>query len=438
MRTIFKKIVAYILQAESQLVVWKYKPKIVAITGSIGKTSTKDTIYAVLSGISYVRKSEKSYNSEIGLPLTILGCPNGWNNFFVWLLNIFKGLWLFVWPHKYPDWLVLEAGVGKPNDMRHTASWLKTDAVVITAIGETPAHIEFFDSHKHLVEEKSGLIKTLKKDGLLVLNNDDEIVSEMRAKTKNRVITFGFRKSSDIICSDDSISYNDAGIPHGIIFRIEERGSSLPVAIEGAFGKNHVYASLGALALSSGLKFNMLKAIEALKNYNAPPGRMRLLRGMNNSLIIDDTYNSSPFACQSALKTLGEVRSVGRKIAVLGDMLELGRHTEESHKNVGKVAKENADVLFIVGPRAKFIKEGAMEVYPAMGGTGMTADNIFEFSNSCEAGEYLKTFVRENDFVLLKGSQGMRMERAVEAILLDQENKSNLLVRQDEEWLKKK
>ena len=122
MKTAFKKIVIYILQIESQLVLWKYKPKVVVITGSVGKTSTKDAVYAVISKVSYVRKSAKSYNSEIGLPLTILGCPNGWNNPIIWLKNILKGLWLFLAPHKYPKWLVLEVGVGKPGDMRHTAS----------------------------------------------------------------------------------------------------------------------------------------------------------------------------------------------------------------------------------------------------------------------------------------------------------------------------
>src|SRR5450759_697234 len=102
MKITFKKIIVYILKIESQLVLSKYKPKIIAITGSVGKTSTKDAVYAVLSKISYVRKSEKSFNSEIGLPLTILGCPNGWNNPLTWLANIFKGLWLFLGPHKYP------------------------------------------------------------------------------------------------------------------------------------------------------------------------------------------------------------------------------------------------------------------------------------------------------------------------------------------------
>src|SRR3989344_1961825 len=390
MKTTLKKIIIYILQIESRLVLYKYKPKIIAITGSIGKTSTKDAIYAVISAFAHVRKSEKSYNSEIGLPLTILGVPNGWNSPSIWLENILKGLWLIISRHTYPEWLVLEAGVGKPEDMRRTATFLKTDAVVITAIGETPSHIEFFASRKHLIEEKSKLIKTLKKDGILILNADDEDVLLMKTKTKCRVITYGFKEGADVLGSGDSILYNDKEVPEGVIFRVDEKGKSFPVTIEGVFGRNHVYASLGALALASGLKFNMLEAVGALKNYDVPPGRMRLLKGINESLIIDDTYNSSPLACESALKTLGEVKCSGRRIAILGDMLELGRHTLEAHKNIGKIARENVDVLVVVGHRAENIKEGALD-------TGMSADKIFEFLDSYKAGEFMKAFIKNGD-----------------------------------------
>ena len=431
MKNTFKKIISQILKTEARLILWKYKPKIVAITGSVGKTSTKDAVYAVISKISHVRKSEKSFNSEIGLPLTILGCPNGWNDPVVWLKNIFYGLWLFVWPHKYPKWLVLEVGVGKPGDIKKTASWLKSDAVIITAIGDTPSHIEFFNSRNHLIEEKSKLIKTLKKDGVLVLNRDDETVLEMKSKTKSRVVTYGFGKDADVLGSEDSISYSPSLEPQGIIFRVDQGGASLPVVIEGVFGRNHVYASLAALALSFGLKLNMLEAANALKNYDVPPGRMRLLAGINESFIVDDTYNSSPFACESALKTIGGIKEKGRKIAVLGDMLQLGKHTEEAHRSVGKIVKDNVEFLVVVGQRAQSIKNGAIE-------SGMNEKNIFSFLNSIEAGEFLKTFIKKDDLVLIKGSQGMRMERAVEMILLDQKNKVNLLVRQDPEWINKK
>jgi len=121
----------------------------------------------------------------------------------------------------------------------------------------------------------------------------------------------------------------------------------------------------------------------------------------------------------------------GRKIAILGDMLELGKHTNEAHKNIGKIAKDNADILIVVGSRAEKIKEGAIEA-------GMSEKKIIQFLNSHEAGDFIKTFIEKNDIVLVKGSQGMRMERIVGEILLDQENKSKLLVRQEPEWLEKK
>ncbi len=426
MKNTFKKIVSKILIFESRLVLRKYKPKIIAITGSVGKTSTKDTVYAVLSAFAKVRKSDKSYNSEIGLPLTILGVPNGWNDPVRWILNIFKGAWLIIWKHKYPEWLVLEVGVGKPGDMKKTASWLRTDAVIITTMGTTPVHIEFFNSFKHLVEEKSGLIKTLRPDGLLVLNKDDEAVMSMKSKSKARTITYGFTEGADILGSGESIFYNADGMPEGINFRIDEGGVSIPVFIEGVFGRNHVYAALASLALASGLKWNMLDSANAVKNYDVPPGRMRLLLGINGSFIIDDTYNSSPFAAEAALKTLGEIKST-RKIAVLGDMLELGKHTEEAHKSIGGIVREQADILVVVGPRAQDIKEGALLA-------GMIKKSIFEFSNSFLAGEFLKTFVEKNDLILVKGSQGMRMERAVEAILDPRLDKTKFLVRQDKEW----
>lgn len=430
MKTTFKKIISRILVFESRLVLKKYKPKIIAITGSVGKTSTKDAVYAVLSNFAHVRKSDKSYNSEIGLPLTILGVPNAWNDPLRWILNILKGFWLIIWPHKYPEWLVLEVGVGKPGDMKKTASWLSSDAVIITTMGTTPVHIEFFNSFKHLVEEKSGLIKTLKPDGLLVLNKDDEAVMSMKSKSKARTITYGFNQDADVKGGSEDIFYNSSGMPEGINFRIDEGGVSIPVFIEGVFGRNHVYAALASLALASGLKWNMLDAANAVKKYDIPPGRMRLLLGLSDSLIIDDTYNSSPFALESALHTLGEIKSSDktmRKIAVLGDMLELGKHTEEAHKNIGKLVKDEADILVVVGPRSQDIKEGALEA-------GMIKKNIFEFSNSFLAGEFLKTFVQKNDLILIKGSQGMRMERAVEAILHPNLDKKKFLVRQEQEW----
>lgn len=428
MKEFLKKIVIKILIFESRLVLKKYQPKIVAITGSVGKTSTKDAIFAMLSRFTHVRKSEKSYNSQIGLPLTILGLSNAWNSPSGWFMNIFSGFWLIVSKQKYPKWLVLEVGVGKPGDMRETASWLRTDIVVMTAIGEMPVHVEFFDSRDHLIREKSELILTLKKEGCLILNVDDEDILKMKEKAKRKTFTYGFSVGASVQATNDLIFF-DKNTPKGITFKVEVAGGNLPVIREGVFGRNHIYSALASLAVAHALSLNMLEAIDTLKNYQVAPGRMCLLYGIRDSLLIDDTYNSSPNACESALNTLGSLpKGEGRKVAVLGDMLELGKYTFEAHKNMGKLAKEIVDILVVVGPRAQGMKDGALEA-------GMDSKNIFEFSNSWLAGEFLVGFVASGDMVLVKGSQSMRMERTVLAIMQDTENKEKLLVRQDSEWL---
>src|SRR3989338_1007594 len=158
MKNIFKKTVVWIITLQARAVLRKYKPKIVAVTGSVGKTSTKDSIYSVLSKGARVRKSEKSFNSEIGLPLTILGAPNAWNNPFRWLQNIIDGVFMLVFNAQYPEWLVLEVGADRPGDIRSLAKWLPVDVAVITLLPEMPVHVEFFDSPDAVIEEKAAIM----------------------------------------------------------------------------------------------------------------------------------------------------------------------------------------------------------------------------------------------------------------------------------------
>src|SRR3989338_1816365 len=162
MKNLFKKLIVFIITLQARAVLRKYKPMIVAVTGSVGKTSTKDAIYAVLSKSARVRKSEKSFNSEIGLPLTILGAPNAWSNPFRWLANIVDGLFLIWFDAPYPEWLVLEVGADRPGDIRSLAGWLPVDIAVITRLPEVPVHVEFFDSPEAVVEEKASLIDAIK------------------------------------------------------------------------------------------------------------------------------------------------------------------------------------------------------------------------------------------------------------------------------------
>src|SRR3989344_2082713 len=167
MRSVFKQLVVTLLRLEARAVLKKYKPKIVAVTGSVGKTSAKDAIYSVLAEGSHVRKSEKSFNSEIGLPLTILGAPNAWSNPLKWIENLFDGLFLIIFPAKYPEWLVLEVGADRPGDIKSLATWLPVDVAVITRLPEVPVHVEYFDSPEEVVEEKAALIHALKSGGTL-------------------------------------------------------------------------------------------------------------------------------------------------------------------------------------------------------------------------------------------------------------------------------
>jgi UDP-N-acetylmuramoyl-tripeptide--D-alanyl-D-alanine ligase len=167
-----------------------------------------------------------------------------------------------------------------------------------------------------------------------------------------------------------------------------------------------------------------------LEEYNSPPGRMKLMKGIKNSVIIDDSYNSSPVALEEALKALKLLKVKGKKIAILGDMLELGIHSTGAHKKAGEQVARAADVLITSGIRARFFAEGALT-------TGMPENNIFQFDDSRDAGKFSETLIEEGDVILIKGSQSSRMERAVEEIMAQPENKTKLLVRQEKEWVKR-
>ena len=449
LKRILKKIIISILTFEAKLILKKYQPKIIAITGSVGKTSTKDAVAAVLKSKFSVRESQKSYNSEIGVPLTIIGAETGWHKPSKWLAAIFKGMVLLLKKKKYPDILVLEMGADRPGDIERFAGWIKPRVVVMTALGEIPVHVEFFSGLEAVAKEKSKIIRPLGNDDWAIFNNDDKSVSEMRDKTKAGVLAFGMGEGADILGSNYHIIYRkdkktELEIPEGITFKADFKGSSVPVRLTNTFGRHHVYAALAALAVGVSQNLNLVEISESLSLYSAPPGRLKLIEGIKNSWILDDTYNASPIAAQAALDVLAEMTAsprlnslsadkaggAGRKIAVLGDMLELGRYAIEAHRQVGRKVSGIADLVFLVGPRSKFIAEVCRE-------KGMAPEKIYEFSDAREAGKKLQNIIEDGDLILIKGSQSMRMERAVEEIMAHPEEKEKLLVRQEKEWQKK-
>ena len=232
----------------------KYNPKVIAITGSVGKTSTKDAIFDVIKGTFKARKSDKSFNSEIGIPLSILGCPNGWNNIFIWLENIFEGLHLIFFENDYPNWLVLEIGADRPGDIQKVAMWLKTDIVVFTRFGHVPVHVEFFDSPKQVIEEKSKLVNSLHLGGMMILNADDADVFDLGSKNPFPQISFGIESPCDVSASNISVIYEgDSGSkrPIGLSFKINYLGSSAPIIIANALGISHITQSFGCCSCRS-------------------------------------------------------------------------------------------------------------------------------------------------------------------------------------------
>lgn len=421
MKSIFKKIISSILIFESKAILRKYNPTIIAVTGSVGKTSTKDAIFSILFKIGHIRKSEKSFNSEFGVPLTIIGCQNGWNNPLIWIRNIFVGLELIILKSNYPQCLILEIGADHPGDIQSIVKWLKTDIVVITKIGEVPVHVEYFTSPQELVKEKSYLIKSLKKDGVLVLSVDDIRVKNLSKDVTQKYITYGIDDIATVMASNLEIVYDQNKLPVGMSFRLNYQANIIPIKIMGVLGKQQIYPLVAASAV--GLTFNVSTEdiISSIDSHKAPKGRMHIIAGINGSTLIDDSYNSSPDALSEGLATLASLQASGKRIAVIGDMLELGRFSAEEHKKAGIQAMQSSDILVTVGQRAR-----------------QMSDKAISFDDSISAAEYVKGIVSLGDIVFIKGSQGMRMERVAKALLLDQDKADELLVRQEPEWLAKK
>jgi UDP-N-acetylmuramyl pentapeptide synthase len=410
----------------------------------VGKTTTKDAIYAAISQKVHVRKSEKSFNGEIGVPLTILGCENGWRNPLKWISNMFGGLWLLVVKESYPTWLVLEVGADRPGDIRAVAKWLRPDIAVITGVPEIPVHVEFFDSPESVMREKRVLGEYVKTGGKLVINGDDSRMLTMCAEFQQMMVKYGFEAGNDIVASGEEILYEDGKPasarpepasawrrPVGMRFRIDCAGASHVALVRGALGTPRVYAALAALAVGDIVGVDTSDVIRGLEHWVPPSGRMRILEGFKGSTIIDDTYNSSPVAALSALDTLQAIQAK-RKIAILGDMLELGKYSAEAHRNVGTRAAACADQLITVGFRARAIGEAALDA-------GMPEGQIREYeqNETRRAAEELKNELQEDDVVLVKGSQSMRMERIVQELMAEPQHAAELLVRQDEEWKKR-
>ncbi|RJQ34877.1 UDP-N-acetylmuramoyl-tripeptide--D-alanyl-D-alanine ligase [Candidatus Parcubacteria bacterium] len=404
-----KKFLYLILKVLAKIVINKYRPKVVAITGSVGKTSAKEAIASVLQARFSVYRNSKNYNNEVGLPLTILGVSrSGGKNVFRWLYIFIYSLKIILFKDKeYPQVLILEMGADKPGDINYLTSIAKPDLAVITAIGHS--HMEFFGSLENIVKEKSSILARLKNTDWAIINGDDNNLSATIKNCQSKIKTFGQNETNEVRISDIKISKR--GNQYGTSFKLIYGGSSVPMFLPAVLGWQHAQAAASGAAVALALGMNLVEVGESLQNYQSARGRTNLILGVKNSFIIDDTYNSSPQSSKAALEILAEMPSSGRKIVVFGDMLELGAVSEQAHKAVGKKLVElKIDYLFVVGERSRDIARGAKAA-------GMSEDKIYHFPHTMEAGAFLQERLKAEDIILIKGSRGAKMEQVVYEIM---------------------
>jgi UDP-N-acetylmuramoyl-tripeptide--D-alanyl-D-alanine ligase len=421
-----KNIVAKILGVLTKLTLLKFKPVIIGITGSVGKTSTKTAVATVLKSKFTVRKSENSYNNEFGLPFTVLNQKFVGKNPLSWIWVFIKCIFQLL-GGSYPQILVLEMGADRPGDIEKLLALTgQLDYAVITDIGVS--HMMNYPSREALAKEKLSITKGVKPTGTIVLNLDNELIAKFAREKKGvkKITTYGLDQDSDVAASElQLINKNHVS---GLGLKIKHNGTVVPVLIPDVLGRSNVYAALAAASVGLGIGMNLVEISQALANFKPPPGRLRLIEGIKRTRIIDDTYNAAPASTNLALEVLSQV-ATGRKVAALGGMAELGSQSEIGHREVAaKIQEVGVEEVFLVGENAKIIKDELEK----RNFTGI----VKWFENSDNARIPVQNELREGDTILIKGSQSARMEKIVKEIMFDPELAEKLLVRQSPEWFK--
>lgn len=392
-----------ILKVFAKATLRKYQPQIVIIVGSIGKTSTKEAIYTVLAGKFKVRRSIKNYNNEIGVPLTILGSISGEKSFLSWFKIFLKAIFLNIFRDKnYPQLLVLEMAADKPGDLRYLMNiTLKKLLKVVVLTGISPVHLEFFGNMNNVFEEKTIPFSYLEKNNFAVVNKDDCDFERVKEKIHSKLLSYGLSQDADLKAQE---IYCDKA---GLKFKFKYKDQIVSSELEGAIAKHQLYPLLGAVSVGISFDLSLDESLKALKKYQILSGRMHKLEGIKKTTIIDDTYNSSPEAAKKALQALINLPFGKRKIAVLGDMLELGQNSEKLHRQIGEiVTKLGIDYLITFGKESKYIFDEARK-------TGFPINQSFQFDDIEKVAGFIRNLIIPDDVLLIKGSRGMKMEKIV-------------------------
>lgn len=429
MRKKLQYILSLILNWLAKATLKKFKPVVIAVTGSAGKTSTKDAIFSVVSLRKRARCNVGNFNSEYGVPMTILANLTARQlvvmsrdaaekptkvakaRFFLNIIGSSILRLMFGWKGLYPEVLVLEYGADKPGDINYLTGIAKPNIAVVTAVGEIPVHVQFYQSPEAVAREKGTLVEALYASGLAILNGDENRVSIMQQKTRATALTFGFAENCDvrIIDFENKVENKDGVLkPIGITFKLGYEGAFVPVRINGTLGKAQAYAAAAAACVGLAFNMNLVDIAEQLIQFKPPAQRLQFLKGINESIIIDDSYNASPLSMKMAIETVHSIKAK-RKVAIIGDMLELGEFAKEAHKEIGALAGKVFDVVVGVGSESAVYASEALKAR-------LAKKNSISVLTVEEILPQLATIIKPGDLVLVKASHGVHLSRVVEAV----------------------
>ena len=373
-------------------------PEIIAITGSVGKTSTKDAIFEVLKTKfgKDIRRSEGNLNNETGVPAAILDFKKAPSheatNPFGWITIILKAPFRSFLLEKKKI-LVLELAADKPGDIKYLISFIKPKIAVLTSIG--PAHLAEFGSVEAVAEEKANLIKVLPFDGTAILNIDDANIRKLSYGGRWKVLTYSISEASDFQAKD--VRTRLFKFEASTTFLLKTQKEDFLMKLH-SFGREaNVYPALAAIACGSIYSISLKSIAEALEKLSPGHHRMEILKGKKNTTLIDDCYNANPLSMKAALGLLKELKAK-RKIAVLGEMAELGRESLNAHLEIGKIARQSANQIYAVGKWAKRYQSKKW------------------FPSAHVAASYILNDIKPGDIILIKGSRSVGLEEVVEEL----------------------
>ena len=396
----------------------RYQPVVIAITGSTGKTTTKDMIWHLLKNDYNVRATPKSANGEVGTLATIVGWQpptvkkgghSAYTSQGISELAL-KAARLAFGPRtsKYPDYLVLELGAGQPGEIKYFTDFLHPDVSVITNVGA--AHLEYFGNVERVLQEKGLIFTHLKSIGTAVYRQDGEVARKLKNMAKGKKsLTFGFSKEADLWASEVESGRD-------LHFNLHYKDKKLPVKLN-LIGRHMIELALASLAavLSWPVKGSdkVLKLSELVKkmaDFKPSDARMQMFKNKKLGMeVIDDAYNANPESVFAGLVTLGEVAKENqRKVAILGDMLELGKDEEKLHCQMGEAAANMADLLITVGPKSKALAQSAQNKNLRL--------QVLSFADVESLLPRLLGLLEKGDLVLVKASRGMQLDKIVEAL----------------------